>query len=125
MKVRLIKRKIILRVVLVSNQLVNVQPRRDIGAVVCIGDSPDKKEKKNKKKREIAKVKNFCHSMSWIYAHTCIHTCVCALIHVCVYIYIYTPTNICVHTYLHTHTYTHIYMWQDELDSAYICGKMN
>ena len=71
-----------------------------------------------------------CDTMSCIYAHTCIHTCVCAPISVCVcvcvyiYIYIYgcvrprTHAPTCTHT--HTHTYTHIYMWRDELDSAWV-----
>ena len=65
-----------------------------------------------------------CDTISWIYTHTCIHTCVCALIHVCVcvcvcvYIYIYIYTSTCMCVYAHTHTYTHIYMWQDELDLA-------
>ena len=54
-----------------------------------------------------------CDTMSWIYAHTCIHTCVCAPIHVCVcvYIYIYTPTHMCVHTHTHTHTYVYEKRW--------------
>ena len=77
-----------------------------------------------------------CDTMSWIYAHICIHTCVCACTHTCVrvyvcmyiYICIYAHAQVCVcahthtHTHLHTHThtYTHIYMWQDELDSAWV-----
>ena len=65
---------------------------------------------------------SLCDTMSWIYAHTCIHTCVCVHPYkcVCMYIYIYiyvriyTPTHMCVHThthtYIHTHIYTHIYV---------------
>ena len=60
-----------------------------------------------------------CDTMSWIYAHTCIHTCVCAPIHVCMCIYIYTPTHMCVHTYTHTYIHTYIYT------HTYICGKMS
>ena len=64
----------------------------------------------------------YCDTMSWIYAHTCIHTCVCTPIHVCVCIYIRSRTCVYTHTRLHTHThtYTHIYMWQDELDSVWV-----
>ena len=63
-----------------------------------------------------------CDTMSWIYAHTCIHTCVCAPIHVCacvcvcMYIYIcmfaptHTRTYMHTHTHTHTHIYTHIYV---------------
>ena len=56
--------------------------------------------------------------MSWIYAHTCIHTYVCAAIHVCVYIYMYIYIYIRPRTCVCAHT--HIYMWQDELDSAWV-----
>ena len=53
-----------------------------------------------------------CDTMSWIYAHTCIHTCVCAPIPVCVcvcvYVYIYIYIYVCTHA--HTHLYTHIYV---------------
>ena len=60
-----------------------------------------------------------CDTMSWIYAHTCIHTCVCVHPYMCAcaYIYIYMRhVDVCTHT--HTHIYT--YMWQDELDSAWV-----
>ena len=63
----------------------------------------------------------YCDTMSWIYAHTCIHTCVCVHLYMCacVYIYIYTPTHMCVHTHTptYTHTHTHIH--------TYTCGKMS
>ena len=53
-----------------------------------------------------------CDTMSWIYAHICIHTCVCAPTHVCmcVCIYIRPRTCVCTHTHTYTHIYTHIYM---------------
>ena len=65
------------------------------------------------------KVSSVCDTMSWIYAHTCTHTCVCAPIHVCVCVYIYTPTHMCAHTHTHTPTYTHAHI------HTYICGKMS
>ena len=48
----------------------------------------------------------YCDTMSWIYAHTFIRTCVCVPIHVCVCVYIY----IYIYTHAHPHTYTHIYV---------------
>ena len=57
-----------------------------------------------------------------VYTRVCVHPYMCAC--VCIYIYIYTPTHMCAHTHTHTptytHTYTHTYMWQDELDSAWV-----
>ena len=86
-------------------------------------------------KRE-GKLWTYCDTMSWIYAHTCIHTCVCApipvcacvcvcvCVFVCMYIYICvcapTHTRTYMHAHTHAHTYTHIYMWRDELDSAWV-----
>ena len=63
-------------------------------------------------------------TMSWIYAHTCIHTCVSGpiLVCVCIYIYIYIRPRTCVCT--HTHTHTHTYMWQDELDLVWVREKL-
>ena len=67
-----------------------------------------------------------CDTMSWIYAHICIHTCVCAPIPVCVCVYVYMYMCVCAHAHTHLHactrtrTYTHIYMWRDELDSAWV-----
>ena len=74
-------------------------------------------------KRQIIRYKTmYCHcdTMSWIYAHICIHTCVCAPIRVCVCvcIYIYMPTHMCVHTHTpHTHARTHAHI--------YTYGKMS
>ena len=58
-----------------------------------------------------------CDTMSWIYAHTCIHTCVCApicvCVCVCVYIHIRPRAGVCTHTRLYKHIHT------------YICSKMS
>ena len=37
----------------VSNQLVNVEPRRDMGAGVWIGDSPEKKKENEKNEKRL------------------------------------------------------------------------
>ena len=74
----------------------------------------------------ICQHQDYCDTMSWIYAHICIHTCVCAPIPVCVCVYVYMYMCVCAHAHTHLHactrtrTYTHIYMWRDELDSAWV-----
>ena len=57
MKVRFFKK--ILRVVLVSNQLFDVEPCRDMGARVSIGDYLPSKRKEKKKKMKKKNRKNF------------------------------------------------------------------
>ena len=81
-------------------------------------------------KRQIIRYKTmYCHcdTMSWIYAHICIHTCVCVCapirvcVCVCIYIYIRPHTCVCTHTpHTRTHARTYIHIWQDELDSAWL-----
>ena len=57
----------------------------------------------------------------YVYARVCVHPYMCMC--VCVYIYIYTHPRTCVYAHAHTyntHIYTHMYMAQDELDSAWV-----
>ena len=50
----------------------------------------------------------------------CVHPYMCARVCVYMYVYAYAHVRAHSHTHLHTHTYAHIYMWQDELDSAWV-----
>ena len=70
-----------------------------------------------------------CIVTLWVgYIHIYVYTrvCVCAPIPVCVCVYVYMYMCVCAHTHTHlhacthAHTYTHIYMWRDELDSAWV-----
>ena len=72
------------------------------------------REWKEESKRTNTDLGQLCDTMSSIYAHICIHPCVCThtCVRVCVYIYIYiyARAHVCVHTHTHTHIHTYTYL---------------